>query len=156
MTDLTEQWKKGELEQGWYYINSGDIDYKYSKYNSADFFVTPHEDIKEVLAPVPSYEEWQATETSIAYNELAEENEELKTENKWYSEQLNESVKQYDNLKELLKKLHREVQEIVLYSHDIEDIDQEDWFTISRRQADIANNIAKDIYNAIGADNDKK
>ena len=57
---LTEQWKSGELKQGWYYINSGDIDYKYSKYNPADFFVTPHEDIKKVLAPVPSYEEWQA------------------------------------------------------------------------------------------------
>ena len=57
---LTEQWKSGELKQGWYYINSGDIDYKYSKYNPADFFATPHEDIKKVLAPVPSYEEWQA------------------------------------------------------------------------------------------------
>ena len=56
---LTEQWKQGVLEHGWYYINSGSVDYKYSKYNSADFFVTPHEDIKEVLAPVPSYEEWQ-------------------------------------------------------------------------------------------------
>ena len=65
-------------------------------------------------------------------------------------------VEENNKLKELLKKLHRDVQEIVLYSHDIEDIDQEDWLTISRRQADIANNIAKDIYNAIGADNDKK
>ena len=27
MTDLTEQWKSGELKQGWYYINSRDIDY---------------------------------------------------------------------------------------------------------------------------------
>ena len=69
MTDLTEKWKSGELEQGWYYINSGDIDYKYSKYNSADFFVTPYEDIKEILAPVPSYEERE---------KLAEENKQLK------------------------------------------------------------------------------
>ena len=59
-------------------------------------------------------------------------------------------VEENQRLKELLKKLHRDVQEIVLYSYDIADIDQEDWFTISRRQADVANNIAKDIYNAIG------
>ena len=70
MTDLTEQWKSGELEQGWYYINSGDIDYKYSKYNSADFFVTPHEDIKKVLAPVPSYGEWQASYNCMLENEV--------------------------------------------------------------------------------------
>ena len=94
MTDLTEQWKKGVLEHGWYYINSGDIDYKYSKYNSADFFVTPHEDIKEVLAPVPSYEEWQ-----VSYNCMLE-NEVLRLKNA--------------QLKELLK----ECREILDYAKD--------------------------------------
>ena len=86
MTDLTEQWKSGELEQGWYYINSGDIDYKYSKYNSADFFVTPHEDIKKVLAPVPSYGEWQAS-----YNCMLE-NEVLRLKNTQLKELLKECV----------------------------------------------------------------
>ena len=90
MTDLTEQWKKGELEQGWYYINSGDIDYKYSKYNSADFFVTPHEDIKEVLAPVPSYEEWQ-----VSYNCMLE-NEVLRLKNAQLKELLKRVNEQFE------------------------------------------------------------
>ena len=93
---LTEQWKKGELPDGMYYMEntSGIIGMVgHSK-------VFPCYNVKQILAPVPSYEEWQAsekynkhleeviktyerkdkqaTETSIAYNELAKENEELK------------------------------------------------------------------------------
>ena len=96
---LTEQWKKGELPNGWYYIKIDDIVF-------IDFFESKVwknkkvEYIYEVLAPVPTFEQWQAsekynkhleevikvyerkdkqaTETSIAYNELAKENEELK------------------------------------------------------------------------------
>lgn len=96
---LTEQWKKGELPCGWYYIKISDIVF-------IDFFEgkvwknKKDEYIDEVLAPVPSYDEWQAsenyidylkqcisvyeskdkqaTETSIAYNELLEENTKLK------------------------------------------------------------------------------
>ena len=96
---LTEQWKKGELPNGWYYIKISDIVF-------IDFFEgkvwknKKDEYIDEVLAPVPSYDEWQAsenyidylkqcisvyeskdkqaTETSIAYNELLEENTKLK------------------------------------------------------------------------------
>lgn len=57
--DLTEQWKKGELEEGFYYIikekGNEEFDYWFGEFweNSWNF------DIKEVLAPVPSYEEWQ-------------------------------------------------------------------------------------------------
>ena len=96
---LTEKWKKGELPAGWYYIKIADIVF-------IDFFEgkvwknKKDEYIDEVLAPVPTFEEWQAsekynkhleevikvyerkdkqaTETSIAYNELLEENTKLK------------------------------------------------------------------------------
>lgn len=100
MNDLTEQWKKGELPSGWYYINSGDIDYKYSKYSSADFFVTPHEDIKEVLASVPSYEEWQSMDRleKIMLQERARLNKQV-------IELLEENTK----LKELLKQARESV-----------------------------------------------
>ena len=84
MSDLTEQWKKGGLKEGWYYINDSQIDYKYSKYSSVDFFITPHEDIKEVLAPVPSYDEWQKV-LNIAFN-----NEVLRLENAKLKELLKE------------------------------------------------------------------
>jgi hypothetical protein len=55
MTNLTEQWKKGELPFGWYYIKIADIVF-------IDFFEgkvwknKKDEYIDEVLAEVPSFE----------------------------------------------------------------------------------------------------
>lgn len=93
---LTDKWKKGELPSGFYYIRRGlskriDMDYL----GGACF-----EGNIEVIALVPAFDEWQAsekynkhleekikiyerkdkqaTETSIAYNELAKENAILK------------------------------------------------------------------------------
>lgn len=56
---LTEQLKKGKLPEGFYYVNDGTevkIDYYLCGYWEWHF----NSDIKQVLAPVPSYEEWQA------------------------------------------------------------------------------------------------
>ena len=113
MNDLTKLWQKGELPEetkcyvrvnGGIYL--GSIRYKNGCHNKKlpyvksfnGQFITKH--IEEILAEVPTFEEWrasekyikhleevikiyerkdkQATETSIAYNELAKENEELK------------------------------------------------------------------------------
>lgn len=102
MTDLTDKWKKGKIPEAWYYVkdihNKESLD-RYFK-ETDNFEYLEDWEVDEVLAPVPSYEEWQAsenyidylkqcisvyeskdkqaTETSIAYNELAKENEELK------------------------------------------------------------------------------
>ena len=58
---LTEQWKDGELKSGMYYLKMTDTDGSISR----DEYFSPYgfinwlpEDIKEVLAPVPSYEEF--------------------------------------------------------------------------------------------------
>lgn len=137
---LTEQWRKGELPEGFYYIADGaevTIDYYLCDYWERHF----DSDVQQVLAPVPRYEELE---------ELKIDNHNLKAWIKHFQPKYKKMEKENQQLKALLKKLHRDAQEIVLYSHDIADIDQEDWFTISRRQADVANNIAKDIYNAIG------
>jgi hypothetical protein len=103
MTDLTEQWKKGELPEGWYWVDCYSVDgvcmLEYIPQHNG-FGYEEKNLIQRVLAPVPSYEEWkasekynkhleevikiyerkdkQATETSIAYNELVEENAKLK------------------------------------------------------------------------------
>lgn len=104
MTDLTEQWKKGKLTEGFYYVNDGaevTIDYYLCDYWERHF----DSDVQQVLAPVPSFKKWEASENyidylyidylkqcisvyeskekqhtddAIAYNELAKENEELK------------------------------------------------------------------------------
>ena len=104
MTDLTEKWKKGELPDGHYYVRDGEniiaelLDGYF--YNNGEPMTSFSGGVDEILAPVPSYEEWkasekynkhleekikiyerkdkQATETRIAYNELLEENEKLK------------------------------------------------------------------------------
>lgn len=68
MTDLTEQWKKGELPSGYYYVKN-EFDNIFPSDYSEDYdyigdvvikdFFTEVSEIKEVIAPVPSYEEWQ-------------------------------------------------------------------------------------------------
>lgn len=58
--DLTEQWKKGKLEAGWYYITTTFTDEVFVEWFDGDEFRTVFTcNIKEVLAPVPSYEEWK-------------------------------------------------------------------------------------------------
>ena len=74
-SSLTEKWKNRELEKGWYYIKVyGKVEVaRLSKYNQ--FYNLPvssgyvaNKDIIEVLAPVPSYEDWR---------KLKEENDKL-------------------------------------------------------------------------------
>lgn len=66
MTDLTEQWKKGELTEGWYWVKSVTWSECINMlYNWSDTFLdgdvpVDNDKIIEVLAPVPSFEEWQA------------------------------------------------------------------------------------------------
>ena len=84
---LTEKWKKGELENDWYYIRTtnGIEKWEYIK-QSHGFGYYETEWVLEVLAPVPSYEEWQ--ELSKQRNQLIrdvkdlayiqEENQQLK------------------------------------------------------------------------------
>ena len=85
MTNLTEQWKKGELPCGWYYIKIADIvfiDFFEGKVwkNKKDKY------IDEVLAEVPSFEEWKDIKDDLAtcdkdLNNVCEQKEELYEEN---------------------------------------------------------------------------
>lgn len=54
---LTELWQKGELQEGFYFVSDGaeiTIDYYLCDYWERHF----DSDVQQVLAPVPSYEEW--------------------------------------------------------------------------------------------------
>lgn len=77
MTNLTEKWKKGELPEEWYYIKLIP-DFEYTDdivfYTGECFHFYSGEDIEQVLAPVPSYEEWKK-----AYECVVSENEEITT-----------------------------------------------------------------------------
>ena len=61
--ELTEKWKNGELDCGWYYIKiywgagyDTIFDYNTANGEFADF---GKKAVKEVLAPVPSYEDYR-------------------------------------------------------------------------------------------------
>jgi hypothetical protein len=82
--DLTEQWKKGELPYGNYYVKNiygnvvNDI-YRDNKYD--EWILHSDKEICEVLAPVPSYEEWKQLHKFLEeFNALdvAKENQQLK------------------------------------------------------------------------------
>lgn len=82
---LTEQWKKGELESGYYYIVVKQVEFpnRIDFYNSSATVWSYHSNdcVKEVLAPVPSYEEWQQLHKFLEeFNALdvAKENQHLK------------------------------------------------------------------------------
>ena len=88
---LTEQWKKGELPYGRYYVelayNGNSIimaEYWWDKTLTLDDHKYSREEVKRILAPVPSYNEWQAS-----YNCMLE-NEVLRLKNAQLKELLNE------------------------------------------------------------------
>lgn len=79
-TTLTEQWKKGKLEIGQYYIKYKGV-YISDKWYGNCWKHGWNEYVEEVLAPVPSYEEWQQLHKFLEeFNTLdvAEENKKLK------------------------------------------------------------------------------
>ena len=61
MTNLTKQWKKGELPDGFYYVYLKHLRLFDIATSSTLFGILErgNENCLEVLAPVPSYEEWQ-------------------------------------------------------------------------------------------------
>ena len=91
MTDLTEQWKKGELPEGWYYIKDDDGQIKLAEYsvycidretNETEYDWSCLYEIEQVLAEVPDYIDWRnmvncACEEHKANTKLLEENAEL-------------------------------------------------------------------------------
>ena len=89
MTDLTEQWKKGKLPSGWYWVDYYSVDgavmLEYiPQYNG--FGYDEKNLVQAVLAEVPDYIEWQnmvncACEEHKANTELLEENAQLKERN---------------------------------------------------------------------------
>lgn len=86
---LTEQWKKGELESGFYYVYLKHLEMFDIAGSSTLYGILErgNENSIEILASVPSYEEWRDTENrsllttefSNEIDELNEENQQLKT-----------------------------------------------------------------------------
>lgn len=84
---LTEQWNKGKLPEGDYYIKRRNGYLPYDNIDSRGVWRNSiDEDVVEVLAPVPSYEEWNQLHKFLEeFNalEVAKENEQLKGYNEY-------------------------------------------------------------------------
>lgn len=68
MTDLTSQWKKGELPEGFYYVKcdwSDEVEIRYV-HNGVD-------DWKAIFAEVPSYDEWFKIKNLASLSECLQE-----------------------------------------------------------------------------------
>lgn len=102
MTDLTEKWKKGELPNGLYYVENIYGTITTSEYfGESKFFVIGDDNVKKVLAPVPSYSE---------HIKLDKDNQRLKHEvgNLGYKiknqrKEIEKQIEQNTQLKDLLK-----------------------------------------------------
>ena len=96
---LTEQWKKGELPNGWYWvkgIRAEDI-YAYTAEYLNNMYRPRNGEI--IIEQVPSYEEWQAS-----YNCMLE-NEVLRLKNAHLKELLKECIPYFNALVEKRLKL---------------------------------------------------
>lgn len=112
MTNLTEQWNKGKLPEGMYYIEysgADKIDYWFGNYWEDGW----NDSVDEVLAEVPSYEEWRDIKDDLAtcdkdLNNVCEQKEELYEEN--------------TKLKELLKEAREVLKMVDTYCGDYDSI----------------------------------
>ena len=87
MIDLTEQWKKGKLPEGWYYVkdNRAEGIYAYTA-EYLNIMYRPRNG-ERIIEQVPSYEEWKDLKSKLQLKEtvydfdtarLEEENAQLK------------------------------------------------------------------------------
>ncbi|MBQ7284671.1 MAG: hypothetical protein IJW72_00245 [Alphaproteobacteria bacterium] len=82
MTNLTEQWKKGKLDHGWYYIKYRGA-YKTDQWQGYYWENSWNENVEEVIAPVPSYDDWvylhkARNDAHEIVESLTQENQQLK------------------------------------------------------------------------------
>ena len=113
---LTEQWRDGTLPVGTYYIVNK------NGYEEIDKSVAVGElwnntDIKEVLAPVPSYEEWQESQSKRAlwFEEKAKIRNKLNDKIKLLKEQLDYAL---ETMEQIVKRSDNTV-DFVQYEHAI-------------------------------------
>ena len=128
---LTEQWKKGELSEGYYYFRmpDGTTDVA-SEYRLMKYILTRDADKISLLAPVPSYEEYNRLKeverkkgklVNVNYK-IKQENQHLKEENQQLRKFLEEFnaldvAKENQQLKALLTEwMH--FYPIILYEHE--------------------------------------
>lgn len=59
MTDLTEQWKKGKLEQGWYWVKGYRVESVYAYASEYLNNIYRPKNGEKIIEKLPSYQEYQ-------------------------------------------------------------------------------------------------
>ena len=97
--DLTQQWKKGELPNGWYYVKGNRAEGIYAY--TAEYLNNMYRprNGERIIEQVPSYEQWQES-----YNCMLE-NEVLRLKNAQIKELLKECIPYFNALVEKWLKL---------------------------------------------------
>lgn len=107
MSNLTELWNKGKLPEGDYYIKRRNGYLPYDNIDSHGIWRnTIDEDIIEVLAEVPSYEEYQRLNWYAGNG--VEENQELKMENAQLKTEYEKECHRADELEDSYWKAEKE------------------------------------------------
>lgn len=121
MTDLTEQWKKGELPYAEYYIKLGGGEYTNDVWDVDGWqsFNKEGDVVAEVLAPVPSYDELQdmnkaVNECMAANIKLVEQNAQLKELLKeWVQFETEENPNDFTVMSERMSELANKTKEVL-------------------------------------------
>lgn len=108
--ELTEQWRNETLEEGWYYVlyvDGSDSDCDYWNGLEWHFDYPP---VKEVLAPVPTYDQFvELTEKSNQFSQMEKKVHILNEANMNLKNVIGNFAKQLKEAERLLVELHWQV-----------------------------------------------
>ena len=101
--ELTEQWRNGTLEESMYYVKLPDNDIPIvNLYQLKQLALVNDADEIEVLAPVPTYQEWLESESHCAvYSEV----------NKWNKDKIKKLEDQFADVSKKVEKLEKQLKE---------------------------------------------
>lgn len=142
---LTEKWKKGELPEGEKYIQLRDNRIFTAYFNGKEFREVYNSDIKEVLAPVPTYNEYLESEAHCAV--YSEENKQLKAEIERLQFE-NQHVIWLKHRNEALDKDNKQLRQLLKECKDIVSIEKD--FASCHFEKYRLDNLLTKIDNAIG------
>ena len=106
--ELTEDWEAGKLPAGWYYLKLENGEIELQNNCIGGFLMSCNNRVIQILAPVPTYDEYKAMQDQIA--DASKKVEQLKSNNKWLANgqrnwwhRCQKYARENNNLRDLLR-----------------------------------------------------